>query len=164
MKKRFVMMMMALAMSAASFAQFEQGKIYANAAFSGFNADYTGADKWKIDLNLKGGYFFEDSWMIFGQMGYGYRENDANTFLFGAGMRYYIVENGMYLGGSANYCHTSLFDESVSDFMPSLHIGYAFFVSRTVTIEPEFYYKQSFKDHNNLSGLGLRIGVGIYLE
>ena len=47
--------------------------------------------------------------------------------------------------------------------MPSVQVGYAFFVSRTVTIEPELYYEQSFKNHKDYSNFGLRIGVGVYL-
>ena len=47
--------------------------------------------------------------------------------------------------------------------MPGLEVGYAFFVSKTVTIEPAVYYDQSFKDHSNFSTIGLKVGVGIYL-
>ena len=47
--------------------------------------------------------------------------------------------------------------------MPGLELGYAFFVSRTVTIEPSVYYNQSFKSHTNYSTVGFRIGVGIYI-
>ena len=50
-----------------------------------------------------------------------------------------------------------------NDLMPGLELGYAFFVSRTVTIEPSVYYNQSFKSHTNYSTVGFRIGVGIYI-
>ena len=53
--------------------------------------------------------------------------------------------------------------DSYNDFMPSVQVGYAFFVSRTVTIEPELYYEQSFKNHKDYSNVGLRIGIGVYL-
>ena len=46
----------------------------------------------------------------------------------------------------------------------SAQVGYSFFLNRTVTIEPEIYYNQSLKDHNDYSGFGLRIGFGIYFE
>ena len=48
--------------------------------------------------------------------------------------------------------------------MPTIQLGYAFFLNRTVTIEPELYYNQSLKDHSDYSGFGLRIGFGIYFE
>ena len=47
--------------------------------------------------------------------------------------------------------------------MPGIEVGYAFFVSKTVTIEPAIYYDQSFKNHSDYSKIGLRVGFGIYL-
>lgn len=47
--------------------------------------------------------------------------------------------------------------------MPGIEVGYAFFLNRTVTIEPAVYYDQSFKNHSDFSKIGLRIGVGVYL-
>ena len=47
--------------------------------------------------------------------------------------------------------------------MPGLEVGYAFFVSKTVTIEPAVYYDQSFKDHSDFSTIGFKVGVGVYL-
>ncbi len=42
-------------------------------------------------------------------------------------------------------------------------MGYAFFISKTVTIEPALYYDQSLKDHSQYSTIGLKVGIGIYL-
>ena len=47
--------------------------------------------------------------------------------------------------------------------MPSVQVGYAFFLSKTVTVEPEVYYEQSFKNHSDYSKIGFRVGVGVYL-
>ena len=47
--------------------------------------------------------------------------------------------------------------------MPGVEVGYSFFVSRTVTIEPAIYYDQSFKNHSDYSTIGLKIGLGVYL-
>ena len=55
--------------------------------------------------------------------------------------RYYIIQNGLYLGLGTKLAHTG----SYNDVMPGLEVGYAFFVSRTVTIEPAVYYDQSFR-------------------
>ena len=47
--------------------------------------------------------------------------------------------------------------------LPGVEVGYAFFLSRTVTVEPSIYYDQSFKNHSDFSTIGFRIGVGVYL-
>ena len=47
--------------------------------------------------------------------------------------------------------------------MPGLEVGYAYFVSKTVTVEPAVYYDQSFKDHSAFSTIGFKVGVGVYL-
>jgi len=83
-----------------------------------------------------------------------------NDISAGVGMRYYIRQNGIYLGAGASYKHSDGYD----DFMPNVHVGYAFFLSRTVTIEPELYYNMSTKSFKDYSGFGLRVGFGIYLD
>jgi hypothetical protein len=45
---------------------------------------------------------------------------------------------------------------------PNVSVGYAYFLNRTVTIEPELYFNLSTKDFDR-SSYGLRIGIGIYL-
>lgn len=162
MKKLFVMLM-ALTMSAATYAQFEQGKVYANASLSGIDLNYNGNEKWKLDLQTKAGYLFMDNLMATAQMEYRVRRHEPNSFSAGVGARYYILQNGLYLGAGCNYMHHSSSDGMVDDFLPTVQVGYAFFLSRTVTIEPELYYNQSFKDHSAYSGAGFRIGIGIYL-
>ena len=78
----------------------------------------------------------------------------------GVGARYYIVQNGLYLGAQVNYLrHSSDYD----DLQPGVQVGYAFFLSKNVTVEPEIYYDQSIKSHKDFSTVGFRIGVGIYL-
>ena len=47
--------------------------------------------------------------------------------------------------------------------MPGLEVGYAFFLSKTITVEPAIYYDQSLKDHSQYSTIGLKVGIGIYL-
>jgi len=164
MKKKIFFLMMALVLSASSFAQFEKGTSYLNASLSGLDFNYTGEDKLKLDLTARCGYMIEDNWMALGVMDYNYRKNAPTTFAVGAGIRYYIDQNGLYLGAGAKFKHFSFDDESYNDLMPGVQIGYVFFVSKTVTIEPEFYYDQSFKEHSKYSGAGIRVGVGIFLD
>ena len=77
----------------------------------------------------------------------------------GAGIRYYIEQNGLYLGLNGKFVHA---DRNYNDVMPGLEVGYAFFINRSVTIEPAVYYDHSFKN-SDYSTVGLKIGLGIYL-
>jgi outer membrane scaffolding protein for murein synthesis (MipA/OmpV family) len=160
MKRKILFLLLALTMSVASHAQFEQGKKYASASVSGLDLNFNDSENWKFDLSLKGGYMFEEAWMLTGELGYGYHKFEPNFFQLGAGVRYYIEQNGLFLGAGANYVHRNYKD----DFMPTIQLGYSYFISRTVTIEPELYYNQSLKDHADYSGFGFRIGFGIYLD
>ena len=76
------------------------------------------------------------------------------------GGRYYIIQNGLYLGAGVKLVHANT---NYNDFMPGIEVGYAFFISHTATIEPAIYYDQSFKNHSDYSRIGFRIGFGIYL-
>lgn len=164
MYKKLLLTVVALMMSVAGFAQFEQGKMYANANVSGMNLSYTGADKWKFDFGSKLGYMMEDSWMVTAQLNLMCRNHDTSSFSLGAGLRYYVEQNGLYVGAGANFSRFSVDGDGTSDFLPTVQIGYTYFLSKTVTIEPEFYYNQSLKDHSNFSEAGIRVGIGIYLD
>ncbi len=164
MGKKIVLILMALTLSVTSFAQFENGKKYLSATLSGLNVDFTGAEKWKFDIAARGGYMVWDNWMALATVGYSYRKEGRKSFTIGAGARYYVIQNGLYLGLGADYQHLDYGGNTVDDFMPNIHIGYAFFLSKTVTIEPELYYKQSLNDHSNYSDAGFRIGIGVYLD
>lgn len=159
--KKIAVMAAALLMTVAAHAQFEKGKTYCGASLSGLNMSYNGSDDFNLGLDAKVGTFFADNLMLLGQVGYQHsgKEGVKDYFSVGAQGRYYIVQNGLYLGVGAKLVHTG----SYNDVMPNLECGYAFFVSRTVTIEPAVYYDQSFKDHSNYSTIGVRVGIGVYL-
>ena len=155
--KKIALFVMALMISVAASAQFEQGKGYLGASLSGFDIS-SQAKKFHVGLDAKVGYLFADNLMATAQIGYNHMEDQKDTFVFGAGGRYYIVQNGLYLGASLKYKHA----ENYNDFLPGVQVGYAFFVSRTVTIEPELYFDISTKKFD-YSCYGLGIGVGVYL-
>ncbi|MGM9697570.1 MAG: outer membrane beta-barrel protein [Prevotella sp.] len=160
MKKKLYLVVMAMMLALAAHAQFEKDKIYVGASMSGLGISYNGSEKTNFGLDAKGGYMIMDNVMLTGSLGYHKMEDVPSVVSLGVGGRYYIEQNGIYLGASLNYSHIN---ESCDDFQPSVQIGYAFFLSRTVTIEPEIYYNQSFKSHKDYSKVGLRIGVGVYL-
>lgn len=139
---------------------FSAGKFYASASASGVNLNYNKSQDWRLGLHATGGYLFEDNWMITANVGFDFRKADSNSLTAGAGLRYYIENNGLYVGAGANYRH----ERSYDDFMPTVSLGYCYFLNRTVTFEPEVYYNQSLKNHSEYSGFGIRLGIGIYFE
>lgn len=154
--KKLGLLVVALVASLTANAQFEKGKAYLGASLSSFDIS-SQAKKFHIGLNAKVGYLFADNLMATAQVGYDHLE-EANSLTLGAGARYYIIQNGLYLGASLKYKHA----EEYNDFLPGVQVGYAFFISRTVTIEPELYIDFSTKMFEN-SCYGLGIGIGVYL-
>jgi len=160
--KKLSVIIVALIMTLTASAQFEKDKLYVGASLTGLNLSYSGLDKLSLGIQGQVGYFLAENFMAYAQMGYDHsgRDGVADQFTAGVGGRYYIEQNGIFLGASCNYVHAY---HSYNDFRPAVEVGYAFFLSRTVTIEPSIYYIQSFKDHSDYSTVGLKIGFGIYL-
>lgn len=87
------------------------------------------------------------------------RDEVADKYTVGVGGRYYIQQNGIYLGVNCKMLHA---DHNYNDLMPGAEVGYAFYINRSVTIEPAVYYDHSFKN-SDYSTVGLKVGIGIYL-
>ncbi|WP_036877713.1 outer membrane beta-barrel protein [Xylanibacter oryzae] len=162
MKKKLLMLVMGLMTVMVSHAQFEEGKIYAGASLSGLDLNYSGKEHTNFGAQAKLGYMCLDNLMVFGQASYQHSGNDdiADYASIGVGGRYYIIQNGLYLGAGVKLIHAN---HSYNDFMPEIEMGYAFFISHTATIEPSIYYDQSFKNHSDYSKIGFRIGFGLYI-
>ena len=160
--KKFFLLAIGLVMSVVANAQFEQGKYYVNGSLTGLDMSYSGMEKFNFGIEAKGGYMLADNWMVLAMAGYqhlGTKDID-DTFSAGVGGRYYIIENGLYMGVNAKFVRGS---SSYNDLMPGIEIGYAFFLGKSVTVEPAVYYDQSIKNHSDYSKVGFRVGVGIYL-
>lgn len=162
MRKKLIAMAVALLTTVAANAQFEAGKVYVGGSLTGLNMKYTGADKFTLGVQAQAGYMVSDDLMLLGQTSYERSGNDAvpTKFMVGVGGRYYIEQNGIFLGANCKLVHKG---KKFNDVMPGVEVGYAFFVNNTVTVEPAIYYEQSFKNHKDYSTIGLRIGVGVYL-
>ena len=160
--KKFLVFIAAAVMPLLAHAQFEQGKFYAGAGLTSLNLSYSGAEKLSIGLQGQAGYFMADNVLLYGQAGWSHQGESlkCDVVEVGAGGRYYILQNGIFLGANVKYAHGP---GNYNDVMPGVEVGYAFFISRTVTIEPSFYYQQSFNDHSEYSKIGFRVGFGIYL-
>ncbi len=160
MKKLFaILAVMLFALSAS--AQFQEGKGYLGASLTGLDLNYNSKNGFNIGVEAKAGVFFADDWMFLGHASI--KHNGSNKvpdeISAGAGIRYYIEQNGLYLGLNGKFVHA---DRNYNDVMPGLEVGYAFFINRSVTIEPAVYYDHSFKN-SDYSTVGLKIGLGIYL-
>lgn len=159
--KKVIMLFAALLLTISASAQFEKNKTYVGASLSGLNLSYNGSNELGFGVNAMAGKFVADNLMLYGTAGYDHPGKDTDDyFTVGVGGRYYITQNGIFLGANAKYVHAN---SSYNDVMPGVEVGYAFFISHTVTIEPAIYYQQSFKDHSDYSTVGLRVGFGIYL-
>lgn len=161
MLKKVALLFAALAMATTASAQFQKGKGYLGASVTGFDLHYNEGDGFNIGLEAKAGYTFTDDWMLLGMASMEHNGNDAvaDHFSIGVGGRYYIIQNGLYLGANCKYIHAN---HNYNDVMPGIEIGYAFFINRSVTIEPAIYYDHSFKN-SDYSTVGAKIGLGIYL-
>jgi len=170
MKKKIFMLFVGLMATVSVSAQylndsgtpFSEGKFYVGASASGVSLSYSKSTDFALGLNTKAGYLFLDNLMVVGVVGLESSNNfDVMSTQIGAGARYYIEQNGIYLGAIAKYAHEKFFESSFSDFRPELNVGYCFFLSRHVTAETEAYYEHSFKD-SDYSGFGVRIGFGYF--
>lgn len=156
--KKVFMVIVALAMTLTASAQFEQGKMYLNTSLTGLDLSYNGSRSLHFGLEAKGGYLIEDNWMLLAKAGIDTQKGSTNLNI-GVGGRYYIIQNGIFLGANASYVHGN---GGYNDFMPGIEIGYAFFINQYVTIEPAIYYNQSVKRHGDYSTVGLKVGIGLY--
>ncbi|MBQ7511507.1 MAG: outer membrane beta-barrel protein [Prevotella sp.] len=155
--KKIALFALALLLSVTASAQFEKGKVYANASVSGFDFS-SQSEAFHFGLGGQVGYFLADDLMATAHVGYNHLDDVSDVYGFGVGGRYYIVQNGLYLGADLKFRHSKAYD----DFVPGVQVGYAFFISRTVTIEPQLYFDISTKKFD-YSSYGLSIGFGVYL-
>lgn len=158
--KKLLTLIAAILVCVGANAQFQQGKGYLGASLTGLNLSYNSKSHLNFGVEAKAGYLFADNLMLLGRVGYNHTGGDdgVDDFDAGVGGRYYITQNGLFLGVNCSYRHAS----SYNDILPGLEVGYAFFINRSVTIEPSIYYDQSFKS-SKYSTVGLKVGLGIYL-
>ena len=151
-----------LLLTVTASAQFEADKVYLGGSLTGLDMNYNGNDGLNLGVQAKAGYLVEDNLMVLAQASFQHSGNDAvsDYLSVGVGGRYYIVQNGIYLGVNCKLVHAY---HNYNDIMPGVEVGYAFFISHSATIEPAIYYDQSFKNHSDYSTIGFKIGIGIYI-
>ena len=90
----------------------------------------------------------------------GYQHTKAVDDIFvGAGLRYNITQNGLYLGAGAELAHHT---KGSTDLYIPAEVGYTFFLNHYLTIEPAVYYKMSLSHFCDNSTAGVRVGLGYY--
>lgn len=156
--KKLAMVLVALTMVLTANAQFESGKWYVNTSLTGVDLSYNGSRGLHLGIDATAGYFLYDNWQVNATVGIN-TQKDLTALVAGVGARYYIIQNGIFLGARAQYRHGN---GGYNDLMPGIEVGYAFFINRKCTIEPAIYYDQSFNSHKNYSTVGLKIGIALY--
>ena len=74
----------------------------------------------------------------------------------------YFNKTGVYLGAGIDLNRYRMKGgHSGTEWGLGIEAGYAYFLSKTVTIEPAVYYKWRFND-SDLSKFGIKIGFGFY--
>ena len=159
--RRCMLLVAAMVVSLCASAQFQEGKGYLGASLTGLDLHYNGQDGFNVGIEGKAGYFPWDNIMVLASFDavHDGSKTVADHITMGVGGRYYITQNGLYLGAGVKLLHAN---HSYNDLMPGAEVGYAFFINRSVTIEPALYYDQSFKK-SDYSTVGLKVGLGIYL-
>ena len=159
--RKCLLLAAAMIVSLCASAQFQEGKGYVGASLTGLDLHYNSHDGLNMGVQAKAGYFPWDNVMVLASIDavHNGSKTVADHISVGAGGRYYITQNGLYLGAGVKFLHAN---HRYNDIMPGMEVGYAFFINRSVTIEPAIYYDQSFKS-SDYSTVGLKVGVGVYL-
>lgn len=156
--RKMAISLLFLATAMCAKAQFDAGTKYVNTSLSGLQMGYSQNEKFTLGADFTAGYFIADDWMICAQAGYNHADN-YDYFSTGLGVRYYIYQNGLFLGLGPKFEHAN---PNVNNVFIAPEIGYAFFVNHYLTIEPSVYYNMSLNDFSDGSKVGLKIGFGFY--
>lgn len=160
--KKFLLTVVLVAMTAINAsAQFEKGKVYLNGSLPSFGLSYSDAKDLGLGLELNGGYFFADNFLLMGSAGFEYSNKKWNDLFLGVKGRYYILQNGLFLGAGARYLHEY---KNFNDLQLTPEVGYCFFLGRNVAVEPSVYYCMSITDFSHKSEVGLKVGISIFLD
>ena len=160
--KRVLLVVCLLAFAALSKAQFEKGKWFVSPSLTGFELSHdTDLGKTSLGLQAKGGTFVMDNLALLINAGvnWNYEGSDLDTYSLGVGGRYYFDQVGVFTGANINMDRWYWAKDNHSTKVSlGLEAGYAFFLSRTVTIEPSVYWNIN----DDRSKLGLTVGFGFY--
>lgn len=165
--KKLITCLLLLVTTTMVHAQFEQNKWYINTSITEMGMTYSDTEKFRMGIQgTIGAFLFDNVAFLINAEGRYHKKGERSTTL-GVGGRYYLQNNGVYLGGGVKFRHYEYktdgdkSKDKFNDGLLSLEAGYAFFLSRTVTLEPSVYYDLSFKN-SDYSKFGLKVGFGFY--
>lgn len=159
--KKLALLVCLLVVTVAAQAQFEKGKWIVNPSITGLDFSHdTGTDKTSFGLEAKGGAFLLDNVALLVRAGAAWNSGDLNkdVYTLGVGGRYYFSKIGVYLGADVNVDRWAWDGDDDTKFSFGMEAGYAFFLTRTVTIEPAAYWNVN----GDRSKFGLKVGFGLY--
>lgn len=159
--KKLALLVCLLVVTVAVQAQFEKGKWIVNPSITGLDFSHdTGTDKTSFGLEAKGGAFLLDNVALLVRAGAAWNSGDLNkdVYTLGVGGRYYFSKIGVYLGADVNVDRWAWDGGDDTKFSFGMEAGYAFFLTRTVTIEPAAYWNVN----GDRSKFGLKVGFGLY--
>lgn len=163
--KKFLLVALLAVVSVSAKAQFEKGTNYMNASLTGLDLSYANGTKFRFGLESMGGQFVQDEWLVFARFGYEHQyikgpDNDVNNVNVGAGFRYYMKKNGIFMGAGLQYEHANVRKGNYIDITPE--VGYCFYLSHYLSIEPSVYYNMCLNRFVDGSKFGVRLGFGYY--
>lgn len=157
--KKLTLLVCLLVVTVAAQAQFEKGKWLVNPSITGLNFSYnTDSEKAHFGLEANGGAFVMDNWALLLRAGAVWQGGGTDRYTLGVGTRYYFDKVGIFLGANVDLNRWNWDGGDLTRLGFGMEGGYAFFLSRTVTIEPAVYWDIN-KDR---SEVGLKVGFGFY--
>ena len=141
--KKLVLFVCLLVATVAAQAQFEKGKWIVNPSISGLGLSHnTDTDKTSFGIEAKGGAFLLDNVALLVHAGAAWNNggSDTDVYTLGVGGRYYFSNIGIYLGADVNVDRWDWGTSDDTKFSFGAEAGYAFFLTRTVTLEPAVYW------------------------
>ena len=162
MKKLVLSVVLLMVCTLGAQAQFEKDKWFVNPSVTGLGLSYNKNEKVHFGFEASGGAFVMDNVALLLSLGGDYGKGTVDATSVGVGGRYYLSKVGLFFGLGLKYKHFGSSIYKDDNFGMGLEMGYAFFLSRTVTLEPAIYYDQSFTNHKDFSKVGLKLGFGFY--
>lgn len=191
-RKVLTMLLIAVSSMQAS-AQFEKYTSYLNTSLTGLGLSYSKDSRFKMGVQATGGYFVEDCWMLYGRFGFEHQGargvmKNRNDLQIGVGGRYYIEQNGIFLGVGLAYQHAtnvtfsqheSIIGETTENGPVEIRtvynyygnrnyvhltpeVGYCFYVNNYLSIEPSVYCNLCLNRFSEGTEIGLKFGMGFY--
>lgn len=161
MKKVLLLAVVTLLTTFGAKAQFEKGTMLLNPSITGLDLSYSKATKTTFGLDVAGGYFLMDNFALVGEMG-GSWSSPVDQYKLAGKARYYFDKVGIYASAGLQLSsYQAKHMSSVNDFALVMDAGYAYFISKNVSIEPGVYLDLSFRESDN-TRFGLKVGFGFY--